>query len=379
MSDTSKVQVLIRREDAWGEDPAAKAMTEILINSESLTPGKSTVKSAAIRADRQKDAILKVGESASGNVTANLSEAFLNAFGVGLFQAEKVTATKSGTLTAATKKLTLATDDDFNALKGANVILIAGAVNAANNGRKLVTAIDAATKTITLDAVAADEAAVNASVNYFRNGALTPIPSFAIEKGFQDAAESGFHCATGLRVNTAQFNFQARQIATADMAFLGREYLVGDESVASAVTPAAADEPLSTSANFGALKDGDEELADALSEFSFSISNNMRERPQVGSVFSADHGTGDFAVTGNLTAYFGTGALLKKCLAHQTASLSAQANTDSGKVLFVSLPKVHLLTDEVPITGENADVMENISFEALRDATKGYTLQIDIV
>lgn len=380
MSDTSKVQILIRPEAAWGEDPVNKAYTELLINSESLTPGKQTVKSAAIRSDRQKDAIIKVGESASGSITANMSEAFLDAFGACLFQAAKVTGSKTATATAATQLLTFATEDDYLAVAGGNVVLISGGTTPANNGRKLVVGRSLANKTLTLAAgsLTADEAAVTVAVSYYRNGNISPIPSVAIQKGFQDAVDNGYHVLNGLRVNTASFNFNARAIATCEMAVLGKQYQIFEDSQASAVTPYAPDAPISTSADFGSVKDGGVELVDLLSEWTMQINNNMRERPAIGTVFSADHGTGDFVVTGSIKAYFSSGAMLEKCLAHNTAAISVSA-TAGGKLMLVSLPKVHLLTDEVPIPGENQDVMENISYEALRDPTLGYTLQIDLI
>jgi hypothetical protein len=74
MAFASSNRVILRKfkETAWGEVPAARAMTAVQFTSETLSHSMDTVESNTIRSDRMRDALLEVGDGAEGDIAFEL-------------------------------------------------------------------------------------------------------------------------------------------------------------------------------------------------------------------------------------------------------------------------------------------------------------------
>src|SRR5690625_3928973 len=72
-ASTNEVQLALIQETAWGETPATPAFDVMRLTAENFQPGKETVESSELRADRNIAETIMVGQSAEGNIDFELS------------------------------------------------------------------------------------------------------------------------------------------------------------------------------------------------------------------------------------------------------------------------------------------------------------------
>lgn len=392
MSSANRVKLVISKENSWGETPATPDVDELSIVSTSLTPTKETVKSTSLRSDRQIDALPKVGAGASGNIDFEFStqlEKILD----GVLMADYTTVTKNAATftglvsivnTAGVFTVEFAETADYTALAGANLIRIAGSATT-NNAVAKVIARDAVAKKLTIVGVPAhtfvNETTSNVnltfSAKYVRNGVIPK--SYFIEVGFTDINK--FIGYTGMSFNTFKLDLASRAVIKASASLIGKNGLAITNTTSAGTTNASGIlYPLSASANVGELTNSaGAEIGGALSSFTIDINNNLRERPVVGSEFSYGLGDGEAGISGNFTAYFDGQDLYNAFINHTEISLSLPIISNDNKVFNIDLPRILVANAPVNVSGINTDVIQTFDYTALRDATKNYTIQLDLI
>ena len=382
LATTNRASIRYVKELSWGVTPNT-AFQEIRGTAESMKPKKDTVESATIRSDRQVEFIGEVGLSTDGAVKTELSTKTVDFIAAALQGAWTTLSALAGTITLSHTAQTVAFSNvaDYNVAAGASFIRLAGST-ANNNGVKAVLSADAPSNTITLAAgsILADEdsttnTALVLTANYVRNG-VTPT-SFTREVAFLDINK--FKVTTGEMVTKLDLAIEAKKLVTLDFTTVAKDYAVNTASIAPSVTAAAVEQSASASVNVGAITDGTTPLATALSNLKISLNNNERQRPQVGSLFSAGLGFGQCVVTGSFSAYFADIVLAGKFLSHTAVNLLSVINLPIGKTLAIKVPQALLSDDQADVDGANKDLMENIQFKACVDPVLGYTIQIDLV
>jgi hypothetical protein len=218
--------------------------------------------------------------------------------------------------------------------------------------------------------------------SHLRNpGVLNQITkqSFTIETGFTDIAK--YFVRNGMRVGSFEMNVSAGEIVTVDFEFMGRETLTRSSTLIGTspytVRPTTATDVMNATANVGAPKKNGVALDAAIMSIELSGEASLREQPAVGSRFPAGIGYGRFQLTGTLTAYFETLDFYNHFLNHDTISVSYDF-TDADKNFYVfSIPALKITSDPISPEGIDQDVMEEMEFVALRDATLNTQFMID--
>jgi len=158
-AETNRVSLFVSPEVLWGETPGVAAlapkMYEIRMTSESLIHNKATVLSEVIRSDRMRDFIAEVGASAEGDIAFELAfqnlDLLLEAQLANDYEYLVEILQAAGIIDAVTSpnEFTSSTDDVFTGFVVGAEVWIGDEdgtndfpVNADNNGRFVITAVD---------------------------------------------------------------------------------------------------------------------------------------------------------------------------------------------------------------------------------------------
>ena len=255
--------------------------------------------------------------------------------------------------------------------------------NTANNGYKFVTAVDATTFT-TLQTTVTDAEGETVTVkgNMIRNGDV--LHSYTIQRELEDAGQ--FFAFRGQVPSELSLSVAAGEIITGSLNFLGGSIETTDLAQVTFGTGANSAAPtsdvMSAVANVAQVMEGStlSDISDDLfvQSVDFTVNNNLRGRKKVGTLGNASIGKGSCDVTGSFNCLFNDETLYDKFLAGTATGLSFKMEDTSGNAYIVTFPRIKIETDDGgKATGTNADVVENISFRAIRHSTYNCTIQID--
>ncbi|HEX9770433.1 MAG TPA: phage tail tube protein, partial [Kiloniellales bacterium] len=171
----------------------------------------------------------------------------------------------------------------------------------------------------------------------------------------------------------------ADEIVTGTFSMIGAAGAVVSTSVASSVTSAGRNTPMTGTANVIDLREGGAPMITAVQSIRMTIQNNLRALRKVGSKPAFGIGAGGVDVTGTLKAYFEEISLYQKFINHTNTSLSFKFKDVSGNFVVVTIPSVYYTSGDPQITGQDADVFVNLQWVARRDPIAGYTVQLDFL
>jgi len=212
------------------------------------------------------------------------------------------------------------------------------------------------------------------AANVLKNG--TTEYSYSIEKAFLDIDE--YFLYTGMVVNSFNLNLATGAICTGGFNFMGSTATLQQTSNANSVSAANTNDIINCMADVASLQEGSPLTTLTgiyIQELSFNINNNLRPVSQIGSNTLADVGIGKMDITGTLNAYFTSDRLFDKFLAGTASKISFQL-TDGVNTYTVLFPNVKFETENISNSGQDSDIIENISWRALRDATEDAMIKI---
>lgn len=287
------------------------------------------------------------------------------------------------TFTATTKSLVFSGSTGFNPATGTGFAIgqfvrLSGFAQAANNGVKRITAVNATT--LTFAETCADETVTAATTLKFVGRRLrnsTTQKSFHIEKAFTDISQ--YMSFRGMRVGNWKLDVNAAEIITGSFSFMGKT--VVRNTVATAATTVASNvSPVMTgSAHVGVIYQNGVALAAGIKQIQLEVENNLRNSEQIGSLYPYAIGYGFQDVSGQVDAYFEDATLYDQLINHTSTELSWTTTDDSGNAYVITLPAV-LFTEGYPQAGGgNDDVMIPLAFQAVRSATYDCQIQIDAI
>lgn len=114
----------------------------------------------------------------------------------------------------------------------------------------------------------------------------------------------------------------------------------------------------------------------SISSLTLDITPNTREKPEVGSLYSAGTGRGQVVVSGKVTAYIENKDLLDEAIAGNFGALTITLGSEAAKGYTISIPKVKLTNVEPVAGGNNQDMMFTADWRAKYDSGIGGTIQI---
>jgi len=396
MSDSSSVQLFFVNETVWGEVPVASPVvfSEFRFTNESLTQNTETAQSEEIRSDRMVSDIIRTQVGAGGDAGIELSygshdtlfvgalyddwSTEVNAVGVGITISYPSPENNTGILTHTSAD---SPDPYLNVVVGQHLRLDGSLASPTNDGVYKVVAKDttASPQTITVSpAPPSAEAIASANLRgqYISNG--TTRKSFQIEKLYSDLSPLQYQRFSGMRVGSMDLNIAPGAIINGSFTFQGKELIASSASAGSSTVAVSANDVMSAVDNITDIRIDGVEIADAAACFTnvqFTVENNLRDQPCIGSLALGGIGIGRTNVSGTIEAYFRDRSLFERYLDFTTTSVSFRATLAGNSYVF-DFPAVKFTSGEVVAGGNDQDVIVSMEFEAKRDATSGFMLAI---
>lgn len=205
--------------------------------------------------------------------------------------------------------------------------------------------------------------------------------SNTIERQYLDHSPVTYEYLRGMTLDSFAVSAQAQQIATVTMAFIGSDAAVQTSRFAGATdVNAPTNDVLNTASNVGRIGYNGSAITgpNYVMGATWEYKNNIRRQTAVGSLGAVGTGNGEFTVTGSLNTYFGDKTVLDAITNNTLVSFDIRlGRSDSNnESLVFDFPSVKLAAGSPAVSGKNADVMVNASFQAIRDATLGYTASV---
>jgi hypothetical protein len=386
-ASTSRAQLFYAAETQWGVTPTGPApvMKELRFTGESLAHQKNTIQSAEIRQDGQVPDLIEVGASAGGNINYELSYGAYDDWLSALFHANWVDTTLSSlSITFTSGPKTIAATGIGATIVPGQYFRVQGATNPTNNG--FFTAVIVAANSITVAETIVTEgptAACKVDGSRLRNGIVEK--SFTIEKLFSDLTSGQYVNMPGCEANTMSMNLQADQIISGVLGIIGKEGFSVSATVGSGTSAAPAFDVMNATSNIGTLLEGYPTMAaltTAIQQIQFTINTNLAGRRAIKSRGAIGIRQGRFVVTGNINAYFESGALYTKMISHGSSALHARVHDtpsapSTGRSYFLTFPRIKFSNGDPVSPAVDQDVFCNLAFQAIRDPLLGITAQID--
>lgn len=377
MANADRLQLSTLKETTYGTYPSGSFQI-LRYTSETLSATNENQNSSEIRGDRQIADVKRTSFGAEGTVNFELSYgSFDNELEYALLADstwDTGTTDEGGTTISAANSDNSFNDSgsNFSGLSAGDYIRVSGFTEAANNG---VFKIDTATsgkltvigKTI-VDESAGDTVKID-ELDKITNG--TTLTTLAIQKNYQDLTTT-FSRFTGMGIDSLSIEIPTNGIITGSVNYIGKD----EVSSASGSSTASA----TTTGIFNSVDDVDAILENDVSypatDFSFNITNNIRQRLQIGTLGSASLAAGTVDVSGTLRAYFATPAAYNKFLNQTSTSLSAMCSDSLGNAYVFEFPEVKFTGGSRVAEGQNQDIMADLQWSAFMDPTDSYTVRI---
>lgn len=375
-ADSNRGRLSFKAESAYDTNPGGNFQILRTTQAE-FTARKDTVASNEIRSTREVANLAMTGGGTEGSFGFELS-------GLGSFDPliEAALCGTYGTATAVTNvAVTLtttfgATGIDTNIAVG-QWVLAYGFTNAANNGWHRVTA--KATGTIVVASTLVNETAAagkGVKAKTIKNGVVKR--SFAVEQAYLDIGN--YFLYTGQRVGSMSLEAAAGQIVTGSFGFMGSTATSGTSTFAGTPSAATTSQILNATTNVGAVLESSTftPLTTGIQGFSLNLDNTLRAQMAVGARYPKNIGAGRQVITGSINAYFYDLTMYQKFLDHTATSLVLSFADGVGGGIRIQLPKVYFTADAHSLGGIDQDVMEQIEFAAVYDATADAQIIMDV-
>lgn len=388
MADADSMKLLYAEETGFAEDPPnpAPTLTEIRFTGESLRQETDTAVSREIRSDRQVVDLVRTGIRVSGDINYELSYGAQDwAMQYGLQStgwSSEVTDTVGGAITAVNpdNKLTRASGsfitDGFTANSW---IRITGFSSEPTNNAVAkivsVSALEIVVSHITLQAEVGTAVSLEQGAQIV-NGAFTAANfiTTVIEKQYTDLATT-FAYLLGCAINGMSLEVDATGILNGAINVLGSKEAsdavdgIGDGSPNSAPT----NEVMNAIDDVTILWENGSSFS--VTSIGWSFQNNLRARQVVGTLGAISLGSGKFQCDGTHRAFFETATVMNKYLAMTASEVAFHLDRANNEYVF-DFPNIKYTSGQRVAGGENSDILADMAFQALMDATEGITMRI---
>ena len=178
---------------------------------------------------------------------------------------------------------------------------------------------------------------------------------------------------TGTEIASAEFKISPDKIATCSFDTVAKSMSISTTAPTGATFPATAVAASPMDAFTGTIKEGGSVIA-VVSELSFKVENGINRRFVIGSKDTILPEIGRSNVTGSITAYFESAAMLEKFLNETQSSLEFTL-TAGAKTLTFLLPAVKYTGGKPDVSGEGAITLQ-MPFQAVYDATEATNIKV---
>jgi hypothetical protein len=214
------------------------------------------------------------------------------------------------------------------------------------------------------------------TTNVLKNG--TTAKSFTFEETIELGATDNFRRFPGSRVNSFSLTVQSESEISGSFDIMAvKENDLAVAALTGATYAAAGTEPIMTAGEFlPGITIGSFSPQPTIRNINFTVTNNLRTRPQVGSLYTGEFGQGKFEVTGNFEAYFDSKDVYQAVLDHGIFPISMTIGKTTAKKYTILFPAAQTLDGSVVVSGSNDDIIATVPFRGVFDATEGCSMKI---
>lgn len=382
MADSSRVRVSIVAESTFGTTPTTPTFLVLPITGTSMKDRVGYVQSNIINSSRDVEDLVRLSRAAGGGIPCELR---YSPSGGGLDVA--IAAMMCNTFTAATTQVTSVTSTS-GVLSGGSGNVETGIeegdiVRILDNsdvliGYARVASINAGTHTVTLATGHGIADGSNRKVKRgarIKNGTLTP--SHTVEVAYLDLQVAQIF--RGIVFAQADWNVAIGSLASLVFSMDGKnstwtDAVSTDTFITGATYTAVASHPSLDPIGVTEIQVGGVDYA--ASSVAVSWSNNVRAREQLGALGPTSMARGQFGVSGQVSAYF------EDYVDHQ--NFAGNVATDmwfamldaNSRGYSISYPQSKFSDVANPVSGNNADIFQQVSVTAYKDPTELCTVRL---
>ena len=394
----SSVTLAYQEETSYGELPESGTFRFTPLTGESLTFSKDSITSNNINSTRQVSDVIQTGFSVSGGIEIELAGKTFDEMMEGALwnrwstSVDEDFSTGELTVVASTRTITSSRSSapTFQTdLSTGQFVRISGMADTENEGVFQIESITSQTvfRVLDPDSVLTDGASGTSgrlAASMIRNGS-TPI-SYVFEKAFTDLATVQRFSFLGCMVNAFSLSMQSSSIVTGSFDFMGttsETYATGTKSTTT-IDASVGNNILNAVSHIGGVRI-DSELQSASDIYfqgiDLSLSNNLRGVQAIGTVGNITVSPGQLEATGTMNVYFSDPSMYAKFTGDTEFSLSYEIIDGNGEGYVFSFPRVAITADDLPTSGNDSDIVENMTWSAMMSASTNIapsiTLQID--
>lgn len=198
--------------------------------------------------------------------------------------------------------------------------------------------------------------------------------SFTVERKFDNLATPEWHRYTGAEVNTFNLSVAPDAIITGSFGMIAQDTAIATSAIAgSSYGAATTTEPFDSFS--GTITEGGSAIG-TVTSLELTLENGMNPLFVVGSDVTEEPSIGKSRVTGTLTVFFQSKALLDKFINETSSSLVFVLQDPAGNTYDFTLPNIIYTGGQPDVDGEG-EVTIALPFTALYDSTEGSNLTIE--
>jgi hypothetical protein len=381
-ADTNRVSLYYSVETAWNEPVATPTMFELPFVSDTIGHKKMTVVPTTIRPDRTQEAIVRVGDEASGDINFEFRHTIYDELIACTLGASITTIASTPTDLAITAPNQMETAGAVNfvtigIVPGMNLRL-SGRTNPANNGIFRVNTVSSTTVvfvTPTPNMVTEAAATTGIGARMVRNGVEKR--SILLEKRWNDISQ--FEGFSGMRLGQMNMQLTSRQLVTGSFSLLGAQGPIQTTTRAASSVIAPTRPVYDASNNVAEIREAGTPFLTPVTSLQLTLLANLRSKPAVANRLPIDIGLGTMEVTGQLEAYFENITVWQKFYDHTATSLFFRLTDAGSRSTMVTIPSLYIAEGDIPTQGQNQDVFIPLPFRAGFDSNIGYLIQFDFL
>ena len=198
--------------------------------------------------------------------------------------------------------------------------------------------------------------------------------SFTVERRFQNLATPEYHRYTGLEINTFNLSVVPDAIITGAFGCIAQDYAIATSAISgSSYSAATTTDPFDSFS--GTITEGGSAIG-TVTSLEMTLENGLNPLFVVGSALTEEPSIGKSRVTGTLTVFFQSKALLDKFINETSSSLVFILTDPAGNDYDFTLPNIKYTGGQPDVDGEG-EVTIALPFTALYDSTEGSNLTIE--
>lgn len=195
--------------------------------------------------------------------------------------------------------------------------------------------------------------------------------SFTFERKFADIVQ--YLRYTGCELNSLELSVAPNQMVGISFGIVGQDQSI-DQTAITGATYASLGTVEPFDSFTGTITEGGSAIA-TVTELSLKLENGIDPQFAIGSTTTRRPTIGRSKLTGKLTAYFESEALLEKFQNETESSLEFTLTDLAGNAYTFSVPKVKYNSGQPDVSGESS-VTINLDFQALYDSVSGSNIVI---